>query len=86
MSADEDSTTFLGNLFQCLTTLPVKKYFLVFRWFLISAHSLFFCQWVLLRTVWLLLHSLPAVQCFYILIITILQLSEGEGDNTAFSI
>ncbi|KAM7124178.1 COP9 signalosome complex subunit 5 isoform 2-T2 [Ciconia maguari] len=26
---DGDSTTFLGSLFQCLTTLPVKKFFLI---------------------------------------------------------
>jgi len=28
-SRDDDSTTFLGSLFQCLTTLSVKKFFLV---------------------------------------------------------
>ena len=28
-SRDGDSTTSLGSLFQCLTTLPVKKFFLI---------------------------------------------------------
>ena len=28
-SRDGDSATFLGSLFQCLTTLPVKKFFLI---------------------------------------------------------
>uniref|UniRef100_A0A8V0XGV5 EH domain-containing protein n=1 Tax=Gallus gallus TaxID=9031 RepID=A0A8V0XGV5_CHICK len=30
-SRDGDSTTSLGSLFQCLTTLSVKKFFLIFK-------------------------------------------------------
>lgn len=39
-SRDWDSATFLGRLFQCFTTLPVKKFFLMRLFFLISSLNL----------------------------------------------
>lgn len=32
ISMEGDSTIYLGNLFQCLVTLKVKKFFPIFRW------------------------------------------------------
>lgn len=51
-----DTTTSLGNLFQCSTTLKVKKLFLMFRWnfpFPICPHCPWLHYWALLQRTWL---------------------------------
>lgn len=54
ISKDEDSTTSLGNLFQCLTTLTIKTFFIIaeFSRALVCVHCLLlYCA--SLRRVWL---------------------------------
>lgn len=67
VSKDGDSISSLSNLFQYLTTLKVRKCFLMFRltFFLICAHYLLSCHWISLATS----SSLPlAIKYLYTLI------------------
>lgn len=77
MSRDRDSTTCLGNLCQCLTTLTVKKCFLAFRWNLMffNLYGLFLVlsQGTTEKSL-ALTSSLSPVKCLYILIWSLLSL------------
>lgn len=68
MLKDEDSTISLGNMFQCLILITIKKIFFMFKsnsFISVRTDCLFSCHWAPMRRVWLLVLYGPLISYLY---------------------